>query len=81
MAPWRKLAERKCSLRRSLSASSCLPGSTALREGVEPPLQKGPAGCVVGSFAAPQDDRPQRAGMPASELAHGARARILQVFF
>ena len=76
MAPRRKLAEKTCSSRRSVNASSCSPGGTALTEGVEPPLPGGAQSAWLG-FAAPQDDRPQRADMPANQLALGARARLL----
>jgi hypothetical protein len=60
LAPRRKLAERKFSSHRSVSASSCSPGGTALREGAAPSLPEGPSVCVVGVHSPARRQAPTR---------------------
>jgi hypothetical protein len=75
LAPLRKLAERKFSSHRSVSASSCSPGWTALREGAAPSLPEGPSVCVVGVRS------PARRQAPTRRQAEGSLGKTSVVLF
>ena len=74
LAPRRKLAEWKFSSHRGVSASSCSPGGTALREGTAPSLPEGPSVYVVGVRSPTRRQAPTRRHADGS---FGARARLL----